>query len=39
MQFSKKFESIAPSPTLAIDSKFKEMKAKGLDVVGFGAGS
>ena len=38
MQFSKKFESIAPSPTLAIDSKFKEMKAKGHDVVGFGAG-
>lgn len=38
MQFSKKFESIAPSPTLAIDSKFKEMKAQGYDVVGFGAG-
>ncbi len=38
MQFSKKFESISPSPTLAIDSKFKEMKAQGLDVVGFGAG-
>ncbi len=38
MQFSKKFESIAPSPTLAIDSKFKEMKAQGQNVVGFGAG-
>ena len=38
MQFSKKFESIAPSPTLAIDSKFKEMKAAGQNVVGFGAG-
>ena len=38
MQYSKKFESIAPSPTLAIDSKFKEMKAAGHDVVGFGAG-
>ena len=38
MQYSKKFESIAPSPTLAIDSKFKEMKASGHDVVGFGAG-
>ena len=38
MQFSKKFESIAPSPTLAIDSKFKQMKADGLNVVGFGAG-
>ncbi len=38
MEFSKKFESISPSPTLAIDSKFKQMKADGLDVVGFGAG-
>ncbi len=38
MALSKKFESIAPSPTLAIDSKFKQMKAEGLNVVGFGAG-
>jgi len=38
MQYSKKFESISPSPTLAIDAKFKEMKAAGHDVVGFGAG-
>ena len=38
MQYSKKFESISPSPTLAIDSKFKEMKAAGLDAVGFGTG-
>ncbi|MBO5370864.1 MAG: pyridoxal phosphate-dependent aminotransferase [Clostridia bacterium] len=38
MQFSKKFEAIAPSPTLAIDAKFKQMKADGLNVVGFGAG-
>ena len=38
MEFSKKFEAIAPSPTLAIDSKFKQMKADGLNVVGFGAG-
>jgi aspartate aminotransferase len=29
---------INPSPTLAIDAKAKEMKARGLDVVGFGAG-
>jgi len=35
---SRKAKSISPSPTLAIDSKFKEMKAKGIDVVGFGAG-
>ena len=38
MQYSKKFEAISPSPTLVIDSKFKEMKAQGHDVVGFGAG-
>lgn len=35
---SKKALSIAPSPTLAIDTKFKQMKADGIDVVGFGAG-
>ncbi len=35
---SKKASGISPSPTLAIDSKFKEMKARGEDVVGFGAG-
>lgn len=35
---SVKAAGISPSPTLAIDSKFKEMKANGEDVVGFGAG-
>ena len=35
---SVKAASISPSPTLAIDSKFKEMRANGVDVVGFGAG-
>ncbi len=35
---SLKASGISPSPTLAIDSKFKEMKARGEDVVGFGAG-
>jgi len=30
--------SLAPSLTLAIDSKAKQMKAEGIDVVGFGAG-
>ena len=29
---------IQPSTTLAIDSMFKQMKAEGQDVVGFGAG-
>ena len=35
---SKKAMGISPSSTLAIDAKFKEMKANGEDVVGFGAG-
>ena len=38
MSLSKKYLSIEASPTLAIDSKFKAMKAEGVDVVGFGAG-
>lgn len=29
---------ISPSPTLAIDAKAKEMKSRGIDVIGFGAG-
>ena len=35
---SKKALAVSPSPTLAIDSKFKAMKAEGIDVVGFGTG-
>lgn len=35
---SMKAKGISPSPTLAIDAKFKEMKANGEDVVGFGCG-
>ena len=31
-------KNVHASTTLAIDSMYKEMKAKGLDVVGFGAG-
>ena len=38
MVLSKKNMAIAPSPTLSIDAKYKEMLANGLDVVGFGAG-
>ena len=38
MELSIKNMAIAPSPTLAIDAKFKEMKANGEDVVGFGCG-
>ena len=35
---SRKASAVSPSPTLAIDTKFKEMKANGEDVVGFGCG-
>jgi aspartate aminotransferase len=37
-RISKRAAALAPSLTLAIDSKAKQMKADGLDVVGFGAG-
>jgi aspartate aminotransferase len=37
-KISRRAASLAPSLTLAIDSKAKAMKAKGEDVVGFGAG-
>jgi aspartate aminotransferase len=37
-RISRRAASVAPSLTLAIDSKAKEMKARGEDVVGFGAG-
>ena len=30
--------AIHPSATLAIDTMFKQMKAEGVDVLGFGAG-
>jgi len=35
---AKKAGGISPSSTLAIDAKFKAMKADGMDVVGFGTG-
>jgi len=38
MNLSQKSLSISPSPTLAIDAKYKEMLSNGIDVVGFGAG-
>jgi len=37
-RISTRAASLTPSLTLAIDSKAKQMKAEGLDVVGFGAG-
>jgi aspartate aminotransferase len=38
MKFSEKITQLKPSPTLAISAKAKEMKRKGIDVIGFGAG-
>jgi aspartate aminotransferase len=35
---SRRAASLTPSLTLAIDAKAKQMKAEGIDVVGFGAG-
>lgn len=37
-RISNRTASLSPSLTLAIDSKAKQMKAEGQDVVGFGAG-
>ena len=37
-RISHRAASLSPSLTLAIDSKAKQMKAEGLDVVGFGTG-
>jgi aspartate aminotransferase len=38
LALSKKAQAVKPSSTLAITAKAKELKAKGFDVVGFGAG-
>ena len=38
MRISKRCQAVTGSLTLEIDAKAKEMKARGLDVVGFGAG-
>jgi aspartate aminotransferase len=37
-KISQRAAALSPSLTLAIDSKAKQMKADGMDVVGFGAG-
>ncbi|MBI4663358.1 MAG: pyridoxal phosphate-dependent aminotransferase [Verrucomicrobia bacterium] len=37
-RISRRAAALSPSLTLAIDAKAKQMKADGLDVVGFGAG-
>lgn len=38
MKLATRLDAVKPSPTLAITAKANEMKAKGIDVVGFGAG-
>ncbi len=38
LELSKKAQAVKPSSTLAITAKAKELKAQGIDVVGFGAG-
>lgn len=37
-ELSKSAEAVQASTTLAIDSLYKQMKAEGIDVIGFGAG-
>jgi len=38
MKFSRKIQRIRPSMTLAVDAKAKELRANGIDIIGFGAG-
>ena len=38
MELSRKAIQVSASPTLAIDAKFKAMKADGIDVIGYGCG-
>ncbi|MCT6811474.1 MAG: pyridoxal phosphate-dependent aminotransferase, partial [Bifidobacterium sp.] len=35
---SRRIDAVAPSATLAVDSKAKAMKAQGMNVISFGAG-
>jgi aspartate aminotransferase len=38
MKVSKRAENLSPSMTLAISAKAKQLRAEGVDVIGFGAG-
>jgi len=38
MQLASRVKKVKPSATLAVSAAAKEMKAKGIDVIGFGAG-
>ena len=37
-RLSARVQAVKPSPTLAVSAKAKAMKARGIDVIGFGAG-
>jgi len=39
MKVSKRAQAVAPSATIAVTSRAQELKAQGVDVVGFGAGA
>jgi aspartate aminotransferase len=38
MKVSKRAQAVPPSATIAVTARAKELKAQGVDVVGFGAG-
>ncbi len=38
IRLSKRIERVEPSPTLAISARAKAMKARGIDIISFGAG-
>ncbi len=38
IKLTERIKRVKPSPTLAIDTKAKALKAEGVDVIGFGAG-
>ncbi len=38
MELSERVQRIKPSPTLAITAKAKELRKRGIDIIGFGAG-
>jgi len=38
MKLAQRLDAVKPSPTLAVTARAREMKAKGIDIVGFGAG-
>ncbi|MCI1984738.1 MAG: pyridoxal phosphate-dependent aminotransferase [Bifidobacteriaceae bacterium] len=38
LSLSARIQSVSPSVTLAVDAKAKQLKASGVDIIGFGAG-